>query len=102
MSAAAGGGGGGPPARRSPKKTGRGEPAMVCANCGESASAICTACKSVRYCNRECQLAHRKVHKAECKRVQAEREEWTTLLAERSALRAVAYKAVAAKRKADP
>jgi len=69
MSAAAAGGGGGPPAqRRSPKKGGRGEPAMVCANCGEPASAICTACKSVRYCNRECQLAHRKAHKAECKR----------------------------------
>jgi hypothetical protein len=41
---------------------------MICANCGEAASAICTACKSVRYCNKECQLAHRKAHKAECKR----------------------------------
>mmetsp|Transcript_20285 Transcript_20285/g.58238 ORF Transcript_20285/g.58238 Transcript_20285/m.58238 type:complete len:173 (-) Transcript_20285:1692-2210(-) len=69
-SAAAAGDGGGPPApapRRSPKK-GRGEPAMICANCGEAATAICTACKSVRYCNKECQLAHRKTHKAECKR----------------------------------
>jgi len=63
-----GGGGGGSGPSRSPTKNRKGEPAMICANCGKAATAICTACKSVRYCNKECQLAHRKDHKAECKR----------------------------------
>jgi len=28
----------------------------------------CTACKMVKYCNRECQIAHRPQHKKECKK----------------------------------
>lgn len=64
----AGGGGGSGQPSRSPTKNRKGDPGMICANCGRPATAICTACKSVRYCNKECQLAHRKSHKAECKR----------------------------------
>lgn len=46
----------------------------TCANCGkggeEGASDLkaCTACKLVKYCNRDCQIAHRKQHKRECKK----------------------------------
>ena len=40
----------------------------ICANCGkgeEGANSLkaCTACKLVKYCNRECQIAHRSQHK---------------------------------------
>ena len=43
-----------------------------CANCGKGEDSIdslkaCTACKLVKYCNRECQIAHRKQHKKECR-----------------------------------
>ena len=49
----------------------------VCANCGkgeESTNTLkaCTACKMVKYCNRECQIAHRPQHKKECRRRAAE------------------------------
>jgi len=45
----------------------------VCANCGkgkESSNSLkaCTACKLVKYCNRECQIAHRHKHKKKCDR----------------------------------
>ena len=45
----------------------------ICANCGkgeESTNKLksCTACKLVKYCNRECQMAHRSQHKKECKK----------------------------------
>jgi len=45
----------------------------LCANCGkgeEDASILkrCGACLSVKYCNRECQSAHRPQHKKECKK----------------------------------
>ena len=44
-----------------------------CANCGKGEEdsnklKACTACKMVKYCNRECQLAHRPQHKKECKK----------------------------------
>ena len=46
---------------------------ITCAACGkeESGDAIlksCTACKSVKYCNRDCQIAHRPQHKKACKK----------------------------------
>jgi len=46
----------------------------VCANCGKTGDNLkaCTACKLVKYCNRECQIAHRPKHKKECKRRAAE------------------------------
>ena len=49
----------------------------VCANCGKGEEETgklkaCTACKMVKYCNRECQIAHRPQHKKECKRRAAE------------------------------
>ena len=49
----------------------------TCANCGkgeEESSCLrtCTACKLVKYCNRECQIAHRPQHKKECKQRAAE------------------------------
>ena len=49
----------------------------LCANCGkgeESAGDLkaCTACKIVKYCNRDCQIAHRPQHKKACKRRAAE------------------------------
>ena len=40
-----------------------------CANCGKGEGAdlkACTACKMVKYCNRDCQIAHRPQHKKEC------------------------------------
>ena len=50
---------------------------MMCANCGkgeESAGDLkaCTACKLVKYCNRDCQIAHRPQHKKACKKRAAE------------------------------
>ena len=49
----------------------------VCANCGKGEEEsdklkACTACKMVKYCNRECQIAHRPQHKRECRRRAAE------------------------------
>lgn len=49
----------------------------ICANCGkdeESSNSLrtCTACKLVKYCNREFQIAHRLQHKKECKKRAAE------------------------------
>ena len=49
----------------------------ICANCGkgeESSNSLkkCTACKLVKYCNRECQVAHRPQHKKACKKRTAE------------------------------
>ena len=46
---------------------------ITCANCGkgeESSSDLkaCTACKLVKYCNRDCQIAHRPQHKKACKK----------------------------------
>ena len=52
-------------------------PDSICANCGkgeESSGDLksCTACKLVKYCNRECQIAHRPQHKKSCKKRAAE------------------------------
>ena len=46
----------------------------VCANCGKEGDDLksCMACKMVKYCNRECQIAHRPQHKKECRRRAAE------------------------------
>jgi len=49
----------------------------VCANCGKGEEAsiklkACTACKLVKYCNRDCQIAHRSQHKKECRKRAAE------------------------------
>ena len=49
----------------------------ICANCGkgeESSNSLkaCTACKLVKYCSRDCQIAHRPQHKKECKKKPAE------------------------------
>ena len=45
----------------------------TCANCGKGDEAginlkSCTACKLVKYCSRECQIAHRPQHKKQCKK----------------------------------
>ena len=50
---------------------------LMCANCGKGEECsndlkACTACKMVKYCNRECQIAHRPQHKKECKKRAAE------------------------------
>ena len=52
----------------------------ICANCGkgeESTSDLkkCAACLSVKYCSRDCQIAHRPQHKKECKKRAAELHE---------------------------
>jgi len=51
----------------------------MCANCGKGGEGdndiqlkTCTACKMVKYCSRECQIAHRPQHKKECRRRVAE------------------------------
>ena len=48
---------------------------FTCANCGKGGEGedimdlkFCTACKMVKYCNRECQIAHRPQHKKLCKK----------------------------------
>ena len=49
----------------------------ACANCGKEGDDTnklksCTACKLVKYCSRECQIAHRPKHKKECRKRAAE------------------------------
>ena len=49
----------------------------TCANCGKGEESsgdlkACTACKMVKYCNRDCQIAHRSQHKKACKKRAAE------------------------------
>ena len=44
-----------------------------CAACGkESDLKTCNGCKSVKYCNRECQISHRPQHKKQCQQRAAE------------------------------
>ena len=52
-------------------------PDSICANCGKGEECSgdlksCMACKMVKYCNRECQIAHRPQHKKACKKRAAE------------------------------
>jgi len=49
----------------------------ICANCGKGEEESgklksCNACHMVKYCNRECQIAHRPQHKKACKKRAAE------------------------------
>ena len=49
----------------------------ACANCGKGEESsgdlkACVACKLVKYCNRDCQIAHRPLHKKACKKRAAE------------------------------
>ena len=48
----------------------------ACANCGKGDEGcdlkFCTACKMVKYCHRDCQIAHRPQHKKACKKRAAE------------------------------
>ena len=49
----------------------------TCANCGKGEESsgdlkACTACKMVKYCNRDCQIAHRPQHRKACKKRAAE------------------------------
>ena len=49
----------------------------MCTNCGKGEESsgdlkACTACKLVKYCNRDCQIAHRPQHKKACKKRAAE------------------------------
>ena len=49
----------------------------ICANCGKCEDSTkslkaCAACKMVKYCNRECQIAHRSQHKKACRKRAAE------------------------------
>ena len=46
-----------------------------CAACGKEGGdslKACTACHMVKYCNRDCQISHRKQHKRACKKRAAE------------------------------
>ena len=54
-------------------KTSELETMSLCANCGKGEEAgiklkACTACKLVKYCSRDCQIAHRPQHKKDCKK----------------------------------
>jgi len=46
----------------------------ICANCGKEGDNLksCKACELVKYCNRECQIAHRPQHKKACRKRAAE------------------------------
>ena len=49
----------------------------TCVNCGKGEESCgdlkaCTACKLVKYCDRDCQIAHRPQHKKACKKRAAE------------------------------
>ena len=46
----------------------------ICAACGKSGDHLkaCTACRLVKYCNRNCQISHRPKHKKECRKRAAE------------------------------
>jgi len=53
------------------------EDISYCANCGKGEEEsnklkACTACKMVKYCSRECQIAHRSQHKKACRKRAAE------------------------------
>lgn len=37
-----------------------------CAKCGKNACFMCTNCKTVHYCSRECQKGNWKIHKGNC------------------------------------
>mmetsp|Transcript_12568 Transcript_12568/g.14287 ORF Transcript_12568/g.14287 Transcript_12568/m.14287 type:complete len:217 (+) Transcript_12568:32-682(+) len=45
----------------------------TCGNCGanDCSLKLCTACRLVYYCGRDCQVAHRSVHKKICKKQQS-------------------------------
>jgi hypothetical protein len=45
-----------------------------CASCGKASDALktCTGCRSVKYCNVQCQKIHRKFHKEICKQTEQE------------------------------
>lgn len=49
----------------------------VCAACGNTSGVLrrCSACRAVRYCGEACSHAHWRVHKAECRRLRAQRAE---------------------------
>ena len=52
----------------------------MCANCGKGEEGsdclkACAACMMVKYCNRDCQIAHRPQHKKACKKRAAELHE---------------------------
>ena len=44
-------------------------PVVTCASCrAKDPTKRCTSCKKVKYCNRECQMAHWGQHKAVCQK----------------------------------
>ena len=47
-----------------------------CATCGKESDSLktCSGCNDTKYCNADCQKAHRKQHKADCKKKAAEFE----------------------------
>jgi hypothetical protein len=53
----------------SPEQTAYLEAKTHCSNpgCGGAGIKKCTGCKQVRYCGKQCQLAHWPAHKADCK-----------------------------------
>eukprot|EP01122_Echinamoeba_exundans_P004502 TRINITY_DN14558_c0_g1_i1.p1 TRINITY_DN14558_c0_g1~~TRINITY_DN14558_c0_g1_i1.p1 ORF type:complete len:219 (+),score=31.46 TRINITY_DN14558_c0_g1_i1:130-786(+) len=56
--------------QRTENKTPDNENIATCAKCGNPNNLMqCSGCKRVRYCGRECQVSHWKVHKAACKRL---------------------------------
>ena len=57
--------------------------AAICAGCsGAGASKTCSACSEVKYCSRDCQVAHWKHHKRSCSRKNVKPPASTTVISE--------------------
>jgi hypothetical protein len=58
-------------------RAGRAATPKACSYCGAldpPGSQICKACRTTRYCGRDCQAKHWPEHKADCRRVAAEKK----------------------------
>ena len=56
-------------------------PTKKCANCGaqkQTSLKLCTGCRLVYYCDRDCQIIHRVVHRRKCNEAQQQKQQQET------------------------